>query len=649
MTLSTEAPFSREEAIGLWSRLVAGWANTLDDSGTRTLMDGLPNSADAGGSYEGVTRMLWGLGSWLAYPERPAVLRWRGVDYDLEALTRRALLNGCDRAIPSSWHNVLGDDRDQRTVESGQIAFATWQTRERIWAGLNEAERANISEFLDEVGQPPDRWSNNWALFWLLNHAGRKALALPYDQEIIDDVLLDYLDLAYAGEGWYNDAAERGPNRFDHYNTWVFASHVLAWAEMDGASLPERRDVLLERVREWMQHYPDFFAANGATVEFGRSLSYKFARLGAPLWAYKLGVWPHSAGMLRRLVGKHLRWYVERGALRADGTLRQTLTEAGSPEIVERYISTGAPYWAMQAFSGLWSLRDDDPFWTAEEEALPSEQGDYTRVFAVPGWVLSARGREVELYRASAVRSGYGNKYAKFVYGTQNPFNAGLDAGQPSLDSNLCLSEGGIRGQRESVERYAVGEPGWLRARYPIQVGEHVHLVDTTIVLLGDVHIRAHRITLDPAATQVTAEEGSAALGYDAGMLPRFRTSGPWLLLSYSGNYVGLRAVRGYSAAPRSVTSGSNSVYGQHVVTVLRATLGSVTGAASAGAATQNLGVVLTPAPASRQHELICAVYAGNGFEEERLPGIEQMDWDFAGRFGIRVNGAILVIPPLPE
>ena len=106
--------------------------------------------------------------------------------------------------------------------------------------------------------------------------------------------------------------------------------HVLAWAQMDGASIPERRDVLLDRVRAWMQHYPYFFAADGATCEYGRSLAYKFSRLGAPLWAYKLGAWPHSAGMLKRLVGRHLRWYVDRGAVRADGTLRQSLTVTGS-------------------------------------------------------------------------------------------------------------------------------------------------------------------------------------------------------------------------------------------------------------------------------------------------------------------------------
>ena len=184
-------PFSRAEAVALWSRLVAGWANSLNASGSRTLMDGIPNGADAGGSYEGVTRMLWGLGSWLSYAERPAQLEWRGVSYDLEHLTYRALANGCDPdcagnvVLPAraqqGWRSAHGGSRDR-------LAFVTWQTRERIWSRMSEQERGNVVGFLDQVGQRPSRWESNWSLFWVLNHTARKALNAPYDQTILDEV-----------------------------------------------------------------------------------------------------------------------------------------------------------------------------------------------------------------------------------------------------------------------------------------------------------------------------------------------------------------------------------------------------------------------------------------------------------------------------
>lgn len=372
-------PFTRAEALHLWARLVAGWAQHLDPSGARTLFAGVPNAADAGGSYEGVTRMLWGLGAWFAFPDRAATLRWRGETIDLEALTIRALSAGTNPDSPGFWGRApQRSGYDQRTVESGQVAFAAWQSRGRIWARLATHERTNLIDWLERFGQRPASWRNNWALFWALNHAARKALGERHDQATIDSAL-DYLEGAYCGDGWYDDATVRGPGHFDDYNLWVFGTHVAAWVLCDGATQPDRRAILLERLRTQMLHLPWFFAADGAYTEYGRSLSYKFARLGAPLLAYRLDCWPHSPGLLRRIVGRHIRWYVDRGALRTDGTLRQTLTAGGSRAVRETYISTGATYWAMLAFAGLWALPDDDPFWTAEEEPLPVEQGDFVR------------------------------------------------------------------------------------------------------------------------------------------------------------------------------------------------------------------------------------------------------------------------------
>lgn len=622
-------PFSHAEAVALWSRLLAGWANSLNESSNRTHMDGIPNYVDAGGSYEGVTRMLWGLGSWLADPNRPAQLTWRGVSYDLEQLTFRALVNGCDPNADGSWRKTnlvhpdrAFSDRDQRTVESGQVGFVTWQTRERIWSRMSDSERGYVIDFLDEVGKRPARWGSNWALFWVLNHATRKALGAAYDQSIIDEVMTDYLDGVYCGDGWYDDADRRGPNYFDNYVTWVFGMHVMAWSQMDGDSMPERRDELLERVRAWMQHYPYFFAADGSTVEYGRSLAYKFSRLGVPLWAYKLGLWPHSTGMLKRLVGKHLRWYVDRGAIRTDGTLRQSLTATGSPEVMERYISTGATYWAMQAFSGLWSLADNDPFWTTDEEPLPAEQADYLKVFIQPGWVVTARDGHVQQFNGGSVHSAYGNKYAKLVYSTRNPFNVGLDNGQPSLDNGLYLNEGGIRGQREGVLGYAVNDLGCLRTRYAIQINDHQHLVNTVMIPYGDIHLRAHHITLDPAAQDVSAEEGSAPLGYDAGAVPTLRSEDGWLWIAYDTNAVGIKPLQGYISS-QIVPGSPNSVYGF------------------------NLLATLSASPLSREHNLICVVYAGGAANTSQLPNIESAGWEADGHFVATINGETISVPPL--
>jgi hypothetical protein len=398
---------------------------------------------------------------------------------------------------------------------------------------------------------------------------------------------------------------------------------------MDGDSMPERRDELLARIGAWMNHYPYFFAADGATIEYGRSLAYKFCRLGAPLWAYKLGLWQHPVGMLKRLVGRHLRWYVDRGAVRPEGTLRQSLTASGSPEVIERYISTGATYWAIQAFSGLWALPDDDPFWSAEEEPLPAEQSDFVKLFPQPGWLLTAKDGHVQKYNAGSVHPAYGNKYSKLIYSTRNPFNVGLDAGQPSLDSGICLSEDGVRGQREEVQAYAA-DTRWLRSRYAIQVNNHTHMVDTTLIPLGDFHLRAHRILRDLAAAHVTAEEGSAPLGYDAGAVPAIRAAGGWAFAEYASNAVGIYPIIGYTSAPRVVSGSPNSVYGH------------------------NLLAVLSASRLEQVHDLVCLVYAGAPLPDAPLqaamfPQIDGAGWNVDGTFVVQVDGIPISVPPLAD
>lgn len=569
------APFTLQEAGELWARLVAGWADHLDSSGARTLIDGVPNQHDAGGSYEGVTRMLWGLGGWLSRPERDPVVEWRGQRYDTADLTRRALLAGTDPLSSGYWGvPTTPGASDQRTVESGQVAFALWQSRSRIWETLDDPERLRIIDWLEACGQRPPAWRNNWSLFWALNHASRKALGAPHDQSIIDDVLT-WLDEVYCGNGWYDDGPARGVNHFDDYALWVFSSHVLAWAQADGSSNLARWDELLDRIRQLMVHVPSFFDAEGRYPEYGRSLSYKFARLGAPVWAYQAGVWPHPTGMLRRLVGRHIRSYVDAGAIRADGTLRQELSAEGSLDVREPYIATGSTYWAMQAFGALWTLPDDDPFWNEAEEPLLVEADDFTTVLPEPGWILVGSRLTGGIQRFSAKSSRYPAKYGKFVYASQAPFNAGLSGGTPSPDSMLCLISGDHIGHRDAILVGAVGEPGWLRFRYEQVLGERRHRIETVIVTHGDSHLRAHRVELADGSPSVRAVEGGFALGYHAGAIPTSSaTANPMRSTASANGLTGtISGIAGYDRArlPDAWKGDAslNSVYDRYILPVL--------------------------------------------------------------------------------
>jgi len=632
----SQQPFSKAEALALWSRIVAGWAHSLDSSGARTLLEGVPNAEDEGGSLEGVTRMLWGLGGWLSQ-DRSSTLEWRNERFDLAGLTKQALVAGTDPKSLGYWGlKPNRGEYDQRTVESGQVAFATWQSRKHGWDNMTPQEQTQVVAWLDRFGRQPKAWNNNWALFWLLNHAGRKHLGASHDQRLMDSVL-DYLEDVYCDNGWYDDGKKRGVNHFDDYNYWVFGTHVLAWAQMDGDSQPERRDMLLERVQESMLHFPYFFAANGAYTEYGRSLSYKFARLAAPLWAYKAGVWPHSVGMLRRLVGRHIRWYVNRGALRADGTLRQSLTEQGSLEVRETYIATGSTYWAMLAFGALWSLPDDDPFWTTAEENLPVEQEDFTKVYPEPGWVVVGDKQTGEVQRFNAKSQKYTAKYGKFLYATAAPFNVGQVGGEYSPDNMLCLSNGASHAHRLGNLESMVTDSACLRMRYEQVILAETHIIDTIIITRGSWHLRAHRVTLAKNSSQsISATEGPSALGYVAGSSPVLESSKAqgWELATVFGRpeegnrHVGIMRLKGYDGQKQAAhwqgRHDLNSVYGDYVLPLL------------------------TVSRLEAQHDLICIVSVGKHSIDFQsvAASIVSADWLEDDSFKLELsNGTIISVP----
>jgi len=567
--MSHEAPFGREEAEVMFRRLIAGWASHLDDTGARIYLEGVTASYDEGGSYEGVTRMFWALGGWLSRPERPETIEWAGQSWNLLEIMRRAILNGTDPENRGYW-GVPRTDRLQ-LVESGHVAFALWQTRERLWNHLTPDQHQQIARWFAASSAAPEHYPNNFAMFWLLNHTGRQALGQEYDPAVIPGVL-SYMDEVYCGDGWYDDGATRGVDHFDDYTLWVFTSHFLCWAQMAPEEYAGEIREKSERVQQLMQHVPFFYGADGAYSHFGRSLSYKFARLGAPLLAQFHGLWPHPPGMLRRMVGQQLRWHFDRGVLRGDNTLRQSLTSEGSVEIRETYGSTGTVYWAMQAFAGLWALADNDPFWTDDEVPLPVEQGDFVKILPEPGWVLSGSKSTGNVTRFSAKSSKMPAKYGKFHYSTLAPFNVGLVDGAPSPDGMLCLMDNGELGHRDTTLLAKIGEPGWLRMRYEQAVNNRTHTIETVIVVDGDYHLRLHRIHLAPGSTGVSAIEGAAPLGFPPGGLITSSQSGDPIRsqASHAGRVVSIQGHEGYDRAgyPSAWKNNEtlNSVYGKYVL-----------------------------------------------------------------------------------
>jgi hypothetical protein len=450
--------------------------------------------ARSGLSATGVTRMLPALAAWAASGRQPEL----GVRQALVAAFR----HGTDPDSPDYWLPSPQDRQNQRQVEASIVAWSLWTARGTVLAELNARERKNVASWLASCCRVPVR-DNNWAWFTAVVQAACRRLQEQYPEFEFDEKWmledLKALDAMAAGDsGWYNDGLKGAA--FDYYNSWVFASHFLYWNELVGSYYPEYRSRFSERLKNYLETAPYFFANHGGHVLYGRSLIYRWASVTPLVLAWRQGLWPHSPGLLRRLVERNILWQWDLGAFDpAAGKLRETYTRTGAPGIRESYIDGGHPYWAMQAFA-FWLIPDGDPYWTAPEEPLPVEKSDYA--IAVPEAGLLVRGvrasGQVTIYNARSTKTEphYRDKYNKLAYNSHFPFAAGQDPARPTADNILLLIDPatGERACRGPVEEFTV-EAERVELVYEIRLKGVTARVRTSIGWRGDFELRSHLVT----------------------------------------------------------------------------------------------------------------------------------------------------------
>ena len=179
---------------------------------------------------------------------------------------------------------------------------------------------------------------------------------------------LDRIDGWYLGDGWYEDGAG---GACDWYAAWAFHTYGLLYAA-SGLGDPVRAAVFRERASEFAGQLVHWFAADGAALPFGRSLTYRFAQ--AAFWG-ALALADVEAlrwGQLKGLYLRSLRHWTSLPVWERDGVLSVGYGY-DNRRVAERYIAAASPYWAFKAFLPL-AAPADHPFWTAEEEpsSLPA-------------------------------------------------------------------------------------------------------------------------------------------------------------------------------------------------------------------------------------------------------------------------------------
>lgn len=533
----------------LWLRLMRYYSSVLNENRNRGASEGF------GGDMELVARTLWSLGAWFYHDNRPASPQIDGDTVDLQGLIVDALRNGTDPSASGAWGGGGTGKSNQNIVEAANIAFAAWALGDAAargaepapWSQLTAADHANLHAWLDSNDNQGRFFDNNWNMFIVLNHEARRQLhALghtefaTWDESDIEEAM-GLIQSFNRGGGWFTDDNRDRPE-YDDYGPWTMVSHQLFWFMMNprrvidnapvAGSAPPRE--ILADIASFLASQAYMYDASGGHPEWGRSTTYKFARLVSNILAYAVDrrfntadgwdlpftIMPEtiSTGQLRRMVRRHINHYLSAEMIDpVTFRIHEGQTRTGGSEVIESYSIRGSTYWAMITFAALWLIEDDDPFWTTAEEAIPAEKGDFAHWFEVPGLLMHHHRdhghlEAVNLGNSKEGRLGtnYARKYEKFVYSSRIGF---ITHSWPAFDQAIEVN-GETRAAPPEADLFFYegmlpGDIGVGRSRYTIEG----RTVSTLIFLKDGAMVRVHRLSGGSA----TVREGGYALGHNTG------------------------------------------------------------------------------------------------------------------------------------
>ena len=449
---------------------------------------------------EGLSRALWALFPlWAGGEETPFAEKYI-----------QAIKLGTDPDSPQYWGDT--GPYDQRLVEMAAYGLGLALLQTRLTDVFSQKELANFHRWLNQItdAQMPD---SNWNYFAIIVQLGFKRAGLAFDQAAIDRRFA-MMEAYYLGEGWYSD----GPGRpKDYYISMAFHFYGLLYATLSPDDA-ERAATLRERSRLFARDFIYMSAADGSSVPFGRSLTYRFAMIAFWSAVAFSGVDEFSPGVVKGLILRHLRWWQQQPIFDRDGIL--TLGFAyPNLAMCEDYNSPGSPYWALKVFLIL-ALPADHDFWLAEELPLPPLAK--VRVIPQAAQILQhdRHSRHVTMLTSGQLElNNYVNteaKYTRFAYSSRFGFT--LERGRYGLkhaacDSMLLLSDNDNywRGRRE-CEEVTVAENA-IFCRWSPWSDVHIR---TWLIPCGDWHVRVHHIA---SARRLQSVEGGLC-GTEGGALP---------------------------------------------------------------------------------------------------------------------------------
>lgn len=443
-------------------------------------------------NMETFSRLMWGVTPLLAGGYEPEQL----------SFYIQAIKNGTNPDHAEYWGEVA--PYDQRIVEMAAYGLMLAVAHKPLLAHFNEQEKHNLWQWLKQ-SENHDIPDNNWHFFPILVQVGFHHCGMPNNADTLEKHFAA-MEHYYLGDGWYSD----GPGRpRDYYISMGFHFYGLIYSKLMADVDPQRCKKLRQRATLFAADFIHFFADDGAAIPFGRSLTYRFAQ--AAFWsaAAFAGLEVYEPGVVKGIVLRHLRWWLQQPLFDRDGVLSVGYSY---PNLImaEDYNAPGSPYWGLKTMLVL-ALSEQDAFWQAEEMPLPERETPHSIPHASQIlvhqkhhlWMLTSGQLELNNFVNTEA------KYCKFAYSTRYGFTIergryGLNHAAP--DSMLLLSEKDNywRGRRE-CQQVSTAD-GMIFSRW---LPWHDVNIDTWLLPLGDWQVRVHYLK---TARELDCAEGGFSL-----------------------------------------------------------------------------------------------------------------------------------------
>lgn len=430
---------------------------------------------------EAVSRALWGhipaaAGAGRPFGEDPAIQRFY-------QLVRARRLPPVDRS------------RRQIVVETAAISYFLGLYGDQLAADLGDSDMAYLVQWLNTINtvQLP---AGNWYFFVIMLNTALKKHGYPYSATVLADALAK-IDSYYIGDGWYTD----GPtHQMDYYLGFAFHFYGLLYAQLVD---DEHAKNFITRAQAFVQQYIYWFDAQGRSIPFGRSLTYRFAPVGFWSQFYLSGAYQGTAfspAIIKGLIDRSVQYWAHRPiTLSTPGPLSVGYGY-NNYLLSEDYNAPGSPMWAFNLFTIL-ELPAADPYWqlpAAGYPALPARSNQTAGGMqfivdpAVPQHVFLA---SKQFPIAKLMYHGQ-EKYGKFAYSSHFGFNLSRDTQyiqQFAIDNALAFS---IAGQDQFTSRRVI-DASQMYADYAVSVWHTTtaQVVTYLVPLTATLHVRIHEVT----------------------------------------------------------------------------------------------------------------------------------------------------------